>query len=312
MVEQPFGRLFGILCRPLDSVEADICAVFLNPGAVRHTGPNRLWVETSRRWASRGMPALRVDLEGIGESDGDEEPFRSVEAFYVSKFERQVVAVLDALEAQGVASRFVLVGLCAGGYWAYRTALQDPRVRRVVLTNAGALSWRQGLTSEREARKFDRIFESRWRRRLLSGGVSFTQLLIFLRSLLRRAALLPQRVWGLFKRRHGGAVGISFAAEFERLRRLETKLTMAFSADEPLADELRSVGILSRLGEWPDIDIETLPGEDHTLRPISAQIAVASLLDRELDRALVDGSAGLSQRSDRGSRATDRGHGTAG
>ena len=30
------------------------------------------WVELSRHWAARGVPTVRIDFEGIGDSDGDE------------------------------------------------------------------------------------------------------------------------------------------------------------------------------------------------------------------------------------------------
>jgi alpha/beta superfamily hydrolase len=30
-----------------------------------------MWVEASRRWAALGVATLRIDLEGIGDADGD-------------------------------------------------------------------------------------------------------------------------------------------------------------------------------------------------------------------------------------------------
>ena len=42
----------------------------------RHIGPNRMWVEASRRWALLGVTTLRLDVEAVGDSDGDETPYR--------------------------------------------------------------------------------------------------------------------------------------------------------------------------------------------------------------------------------------------
>ncbi len=68
--ERPAGRLFGILTEPAGPRRA-LCAVLLNAGPQRRMGPNRMWVQTARRWAARGVPALRVDMAAIGDSDGD-------------------------------------------------------------------------------------------------------------------------------------------------------------------------------------------------------------------------------------------------
>jgi alpha/beta superfamily hydrolase len=35
------------------------------------SGPNRLTTAFARRWACAGVPSLRLDLRGIGDSDGD-------------------------------------------------------------------------------------------------------------------------------------------------------------------------------------------------------------------------------------------------
>ena len=45
--------------------------MLLNSGAVRRIGPQRMWVEAARRWAALGVPTLRFDVVGVGDSDGD-------------------------------------------------------------------------------------------------------------------------------------------------------------------------------------------------------------------------------------------------
>src|SRR5262249_1731329 len=65
------GGLFGVVSESPQSDRAPVCAVLLNGGALRHIGPSRTWVEIARRWAARGVPTVRIDMPGIGESDGD-------------------------------------------------------------------------------------------------------------------------------------------------------------------------------------------------------------------------------------------------
>ena len=49
------GGLFGVAEPVAASERAPVCAVLLNGGALRHTGPSRAWVELARRWAARGV-----------------------------------------------------------------------------------------------------------------------------------------------------------------------------------------------------------------------------------------------------------------
>src|SRR5205823_6146413 len=66
------GRQFGMISEPAHGEREPLCAVLLNGGALRRIGPNRTWVELARRWSARGIPTVRIDFEGIGDSDGDE------------------------------------------------------------------------------------------------------------------------------------------------------------------------------------------------------------------------------------------------
>jgi hypothetical protein len=80
--------------------------------------------------------------------------------------------------------------------------------------------------------------------------------------------------------------GSSLEADLDRMRDSGARLVLAFSEGEPLHTELEAKGILGRLEEWPNLELRSLPGSDHTLRPAAAQVAARELLDRELERAL--------------------------
>ena len=289
-VDGPAGRLFGILTRPATAAGVPIGGVFLNAGAVRRIGPNRIWVDTARRWAARGVATLRLDLEGIGDSDGDEERYRDVAQFYVRDEVRDHIrGAIDALVNRGHGPRIILAGLCAGGFWAFRGADADERVTAAFLLNPGALEWHPQLVEARQAARLHRLRRPDAWRRILRGGVPMTRMGSTARAALRQTArsiaAIARRALG---RRPVGQDGdpTSAAAILDRLSVEDTTVVLAFSADEPLYIELERDGFLAQAHRWPTLRLDRLPGRDHTLRPIAAQRAAHALLDRELGREI--------------------------
>jgi pimeloyl-ACP methyl ester carboxylesterase len=278
-VSAEFGDAFGVLAQPDGVGVAPYCTVFLNAGAIRHIGPNRLWTESARNLAAAGLPSLRVDLESIGEADGDQSRRASVAAFYDTGFVAQVVKVLDWLEEIGLSSSFRLVGLCAGGYWAFRAGLVDDRVESMALLNAGALAWHPGILEERDGRRFGRVLKRRWWGMLLRREISPASALRLVRLAPAGIALSVRRLRGRERRRGGAAI----AEDLDRMP-ADRRLVLAFSGSEPLREELGALGITDRLGDWPILELVDLPGADHTLRSAPAQRAVAELLEAERER----------------------------
>ena len=110
---------------------ADVGALLFNAGVVPRIGPNRLNVRIARALAARGIPSLRFDLSGRGDSA----PARGLESY-----EAQAVADIRAgmallSERTGV-SRFALLGLCSGAENAFHAALADERVIGVTLMDS--------------------------------------------------------------------------------------------------------------------------------------------------------------------------------
>ena len=113
-IEPSAGRIFAVITEPLWAEGANLCAVFSSGGSDRRTGPNRLWVETARVWASRGVTSVRIDPVGIDDSDGDERAWAPLHDHCKPVQVDRMEEVLDVLESRGLPSRFVLVGLCSG------------------------------------------------------------------------------------------------------------------------------------------------------------------------------------------------------
>jgi alpha-beta hydrolase superfamily lysophospholipase len=283
-IEQPFGRLFGVLTEPAIAETTDLGAVLLNAGAIRRVGPNRMWVELARRWAARGVPSLRLDLEGLGDSDGDDSRFADVAELYIPQLVDQVQTAIDVVEAQGIAQRFVLTGLCSGAYWSFHGALRDERVVAAFMLNPRTLFWDASQETVRYLRR-GLLQPASWRM-VLSGDVQRSRVGNVIReaprSLLRRALARVQ------------ALGDSDQVDlvFDLLRDGGKQLMFMFSEKEPLHEELERQGRLPRNERWPNIKLELIPGRDHTLRPHYSQERAHEALDRALDRELARGRGG--------------------
>jgi alpha-beta hydrolase superfamily lysophospholipase len=127
VVEEPVSvppvGLFGALTYDLDMPVSPgtPTAVFLNVANQHHVGPNRLWVELSRQWASAGVRSLRLDLSGLGDSPNRQGERGQWECFKPEAFDDVVDAVRWA--SPDDPSNVVLIGLCSGGYQALESAL---------------------------------------------------------------------------------------------------------------------------------------------------------------------------------------------
>jgi alpha-beta hydrolase superfamily lysophospholipase len=296
-VEQPFGRLFGILAEPLDAPPAldapppldappaALAAVLLNAGAIRRIGPNRMWVDIARRWAARGVPTLRLDVEGIGDADGDAARYSDVAELYIPELVDQALAALDALERDGVAERFVLMGLCSGAFWSFHAALQDTRVTAALMLNPQVLFWDVAQVSQETLRELRKAFlrRSSWAR-ALRGGSSLARAGVLLRELPTGISVLARR--RLAGQRLAAPSDEALQDALRRLDRSGQRSLFVFSGEEPLYEELDGDGGIERLERWPHVELVRIPGHDHTLRPPAARRGAYEALDRALEREL--------------------------
>jgi alpha-beta hydrolase superfamily lysophospholipase len=283
------GRLVGVLAEGVparDDAPASFCAVLLNAGALRHIGPNRMWVETARRWAACGVPTLRIDLAGIGDSDGDAGSLQQDEGLYVPRYVAQTIEVIDALSARGLPQRFVLAGLCSGAYWAFQAALEDDRVAAAFMINPRALFWDWDVGAVRDARNFSKALRPATWRKLLRGQITRERVATIARGVRVALATLPARARTRRAGRDGGVDRLSRA--LDRLEGAGTDLLGVFTDGEPVFEELARDGGLARMRARPNVRVESIPGPltSHTLEPLALQSAVSALLDEALQRLL--------------------------
>jgi hypothetical protein len=280
-LQGPREDLFAILSEPAEIPRAPVCAVLLGAGALPHTGPNRGWVDLSRRWAAAGVPSVRLDLSGIGEADGDDPDLRSDESFYYSWRTGEVNGVLDQLVARGLPARFVLGGLCSGSYQALHFALSDQRVAGVLLLNLWAFFWSDELVAERA------------RRDMLAGGLPALRQQASGREIVAKAIHhgRPDRAWRLVSRGTERKQRRKTMEALDTLRDRAIETLLVLGHDEPLHDQFVRQGLLDRLDRWPNLSVKRIPSRDHVFRALWLQRQVYEALTATIDRVLAADAA---------------------
>ena len=289
-LDGPDGPLFGVLAEPLGA-RGELTALLLNAGPQRRIGPNRMWVEIARRWATAGVPTLRLDAVGIGDSDGDATMLARVAEFYRPTYAEQAHAALEALVERGLPPRFVMVGLCAGAYWSVQTALADERVAAVIMLNPRTLvfdEWRHTARRTRQLRE-KALRAATWRK-VLRGEIKVAKHLETGRTLVGRAASAPARARKRIaaplrgKRAAPAPVREPIEELFDTLLERGQRGLLLFTGKEVLRRELTQNGVLDRIERWSNLElaIRGTSADTHTLTPVWLQRQVHALVDRAL------------------------------
>jgi alpha-beta hydrolase superfamily lysophospholipase len=287
-VDGPSGPLFGILTEPLAG-HRELTGLLLNAGPQRRTGPNRMWVEIARRWAAQGVSTLRLDLAGIGDSEGDPRVLARVAEFYKPTYAEQARAALEMLAERGLPQRFVTLGLCAGSYWSSQAALADERVAAVVMLNPRTLvfdEWRHSVRHTRRVR--ERLFlRSTWRK-VIRGEIKLARHVELGRRFVTQAVATQTRA-SKRSAAHGPGQGEPIEGLFDALRDRDQRGLMLFTGKEVLRRELTDNGVLDRLPDsWPNLELAILgtSADTHTLTPVWLQRQAHTVIDRILANEL--------------------------
>jgi pimeloyl-ACP methyl ester carboxylesterase len=127
----PQNQLLGIATLPRHRCDGAPACLLVNAGMVHRIGPRRLYVKMARELAAAGIPSLRLDLSGIGDSRSEGGSERLGEQAVAD-----LRAAMDVLQANYGITRFVAAGVCSGARNAYRLALADERVVGLLMFDA--------------------------------------------------------------------------------------------------------------------------------------------------------------------------------
>jgi len=181
--ERPAGfrsdgiRLAGIICEPTAERKQDRAALILPGWSRNRSGPHNLLTELARELAAAGLPSLRFDFRGRGDSAGDP----------ASTDLDGMIA--DALAAAGFlrnelgVEKIATVGLCSGGNVALGAATLDEKIDCVLALST--LPFQSSKpSSSRAARLLSRLgaltgklFRAETYRKIFRGEVDYRRIL---------------------------------------------------------------------------------------------------------------------------------------
>jgi dienelactone hydrolase len=279
LVDGESGRLFGLSCEPEAAAADGEWAVIFNAGFVRHIGPNRMHVRWARAWARTGLPSIRVECRGVGESDGEDAPEKTLAELYSDGAVADGVAIVEALKERTGAGDLVLAGLCSGAYMAFHVALRVPGIRTVVLINPQILSYDEEEAALNRAVTVRRRLTSpeAWRALFTGGDVvqrSLSKVGPLLRALRSAVVLLARRG------RSSKVDADWLISSLAKLQAAGVAVHLVMSAGDPGFVYLeRHLGAELERAPKGALQLHVLANADHTFRPVESQDRLAKILD---------------------------------
>lgn len=280
--------LVGVLSEPagVAPTPGRPAVLMLNSGAVHHIGPNRLWVRLARHWAVRGITVLRMDLSGVGDSDARVGAPENV--VYSAHAVADVADALAYLRGELRAGDCHLLGLCSGGYHAFKAAVAGQPVVSSTVINPLTYFWRDGDTL-RDVKDYELgALASRYRDKILTRE----PWLKLLRGQLDARVIIEvslRRTWShigphllRLARRLRIPLREDLAGELALAVRQGIHLRFVFAAQAPGYELLRRQGgsAIDKLVERQLASLDFVPDADHTFTRLEARERLVALLDR--------------------------------
>jgi exosortase A-associated hydrolase 1 len=232
-------------------------------GPQYRAGSHRQFVLIARALAAAGIPTMRFDYRGMGDSDGSYGGFEQIDA--------DIAAAVDAFTARcpGV-KEIVIWGLCDAASAALFYAHRDPRVAGLALVNP----WVRTIAGEAKAYLkhyyLARLLERGFWRKLLSGQFSVAASLRSLVDLVGKA-----RTQDMAGTKAGASDALAGKLEVplpqrmaEGMRRFGGPVLLIISGNDLTAKEFEDAA--AALPLWrdllgsPRVERRELRGADHT------------------------------------------------
>lgn len=124
----PTHDLAGIVATTAEADRASVGCLLFNAGVIHRVGPHRINVKLARALAAAGIPSLRMDLCGLGDSASSR-----VNLGVQAQAVRDLQEGITALKTFARVERVLVVGICSGAVSAYDLALADDRVHGILM-----------------------------------------------------------------------------------------------------------------------------------------------------------------------------------
>jgi exosortase A-associated hydrolase 1 len=251
-------RLAGVWHRSARPARRGVIVVVGGPQY--RAGSHRQFVLLARHLAQGGIPALRFDCRGMGDSDGEFSGFDAIGP--------DIAAAVDEFSARetGV-NEIVLWGLCDGASAILDYAHHDPRIKGLVLLNPWVRS-EEGLARARIKHYYPgRLLTADFWRKLAGGSVDLGGAL---------AAL-----WGNFRRASGSGNGPLGQRMAQGLARFKGPVLVVTSGKDLVAKEF--LDTVRRSADWrqlvadPRVTHRDIADADHTFSTAAWREQVAGI-----------------------------------
>ena len=154
------AALFGILSIPNNAGKRGV--LFLVGGPQYRSGSHRQFTLLARQLASEGIPVMRFDYRGMGDSEGDPRDFTSVDEDIRAAVDQFFLATPEIIEV-------VLWGLCDAASAALFYAHQDRRISGLVLLNPWVRTEQGVAKAYLKHYYFARLFDPQLWRKIITG-----------------------------------------------------------------------------------------------------------------------------------------------
>jgi exosortase A-associated hydrolase 1 len=252
----------AVLSATAETKSPPVGVVVIVGGPQYRVGSHRQFALLARALALAGIPTLRFDCRGMGDSDGEPRTFESIDD--------DIRAAIDALSREAGVARVVLWGLCDGATAALLYGASDPRVAGIIALNP----WARTTPGEAAAR-----LKHYYLRRL--GSLDFWRKVVSGRFQVRASAGgLAANVRNAVKRNAATSAG-SFLDRMEAgWRRFRRPMLVILSGNDLTAREFEAwVATESRrrsLLDDPLTEVAALTSADHTFSDRASRDAVAA------------------------------------
>ncbi len=240
--------LAAILATPDTSSKQGVLVIVGGPQY--RAGSHRQFTLLSRDLASSGIPCMRFDYRGMGDSEGKLHMFEEVE--------EDIRAAMDAFFAHcpGL-ERIVLWGLCDAASAAIFYAHRDPRVNGLVLANPWVRTQQGEAKTQLKHYYLSRLTNRDMWRKLVSGKFDFADSCkSFFGSVSKAKQKAPENEQALPERMLTG------------LEKFSGKVLLILSGNDLVArefeDTVESSGAWQVLLDTPRFVRKDLPDADHT------------------------------------------------